>query len=268
MNNQPIGILDSGVGGLSIWKEIVRELSHESTIYIADSLNCPYGNKSSKEIYRLAKCLVMFMIDQHVKLIVLACNTITVSCLDKLRKEFPAVPIVGTVPVIKTAAERSMRKQIGILSTKRTAQSSYYKNLTALFASDCKMVTVENNVLVSFVEKGEIKGRRLELTLKRILAPFLKVQIDSIALGCTHFTFLKPFMQKILGNTVILLDSGGAIARQVRRVLTHNDNLSSLQNPSHVFYTTGDINQFRHITKMLLKQSANMIKQNLFSISL
>src|SRR6266480_7134956 len=137
MNNNPIGILDSGVGGLTVLQALVHELPHESAIYNGDSHNTPYGAKSEEEIYRLSKRLIEFLLKKEVKLIVIACNTITVTCLDKLRSEYPNVPIVGTVPVIKTAAEVSKNKRIGILSTTRTAQSTYQKRLIEEFANGC-----------------------------------------------------------------------------------------------------------------------------------
>ena len=136
MSSDSIGVIDSGLGGLSIWRQIVKKLPKESTIYLADSKNCPYGSNSSEEIYQLSKKLVTFLVQKKVKLIVLACNTITVSCLDKLRKEFPKTPIIGTVPVIKTASEITKNNKIGVLSTARTARSKYQKKLIKTFAGE------------------------------------------------------------------------------------------------------------------------------------
>src|SRR5262245_55029364 len=134
MDNQPIGIIDSGVGGLSIWQDIRRELPHESTIYLADSKNCPYGTKSSEEIYALASCLVTFLLQKNVKMIVLACNTITVTCLERLRSNHPHLPIIGVVPVIKTAAAYTATKTIGVLTTPVTEKSMYQQHLVDEFA--------------------------------------------------------------------------------------------------------------------------------------
>ena len=125
MNRNPIGIIDSGIGGLSVWKEIAALLTEESTIYVADAKNLPYGEKTEEEVYLLAKAMMRFLIDKDVKLIVIACNTITVSALDQFRKDFPSLPIIGTVPMVKTAATMSKSKRIGMLSTTRTAASSY-----------------------------------------------------------------------------------------------------------------------------------------------
>lgn len=239
-NNNPIGVLDSGLGGLTIWKEITALLPHESTIYIGDSKNAPYGARHTDEIYRLSQKMIAFLLSKGVKLIVLACNTITVSCLDKLRENYPDMPIVGTVPVIKTAAAVTRNKQIGVLSTTYTAKSQYQKKLIAQFANGCIVHTHGTDALVPLIEKGEISGEKIEYILKTTFAKFKKEKVDTIALGCTHFPFLRTQMREILGPQVALLDSGAAIARQVKRVLENNNTLTEQKHPRHEFYTTGD----------------------------
>jgi len=235
MNNQPIGVLDSGIGGLSILKEIIKKFPHESIIYLADSLNCPYGNRPEEEIYNLSRRLVGFLVDQKAKIIVIACNTITVTCLDKLRKDFPNLPIIGTVPVIKTASLVSKKRKIGILSTIATSKSDYQKNLINKFAGDCEVLNLGTDKLVPLVEKGDLKSGELKDVLKSELWPFLEEK-----------------MQKILGSKVLLLDSGAAIARQVERILTVNKTLSKKKSSSHIFYTTGDEDHFRGVIKELM----------------
>jgi glutamate racemase len=238
--NNPIGIIDSGIGGLSVWKQITTLLPEESTRYVADSKNIPYGDKSEEEIYTLAKPLMMALLDKDVKLIVIACNTLTVSALNRFRKDFPSIPIIGTVPVVKTAAALSKNKKIGILSTKRTADSAYQKQLIDQFALGCEVTNVGTNVLVPMVESGDIDMVVLEKELK----PFTEAGIDTLALGCTHFPFLKDQIQDIVGNTVHILDSGDAIARQVRRVIQQEGIESEAVQGTHKFYTTGDEEQF------------------------
>ncbi len=232
--NRPIGILDSGVGGLTIWKEIIKKLPNESTIYIGDSKNIPYGTKTPKGIHKLARKLVQVLVKKNVKLIVIACNTITVTSLDKLRREFPQIPIVGTVPVVKTAAEKTKKGRIGILSTVRTAKSQYQKDLIKKFAKDFKVLNIGTDKLVPLIEKGE----DVDSVLNEILEPFSEV--DVLALGCTHFPLIKDKIKKILGPKVLVLDSSAAIARQVKRVLMHNQILSNNKKAKHYFYTTGD----------------------------
>jgi len=236
----PIGILDSGLGGLTVWREIVSLLPNENTIYVADSKNTPYGKHEEEYIYQLSKKLIEFLLQKEVKLIVVACNTITVSALEKLRQDYPNIPIIGTVPVVKTAAASTKNGRIGILSTTRTATSLYQKDLIKRFANDKMVVNYGTDALVPLIEEGEVDGRRIEKTLKRALEVFKREKVDVLALGCTHFPFLKEQMQAILGSDVAILDSGAAIARQVRRVLEHNGALAEKQQAGHLFYTTGD----------------------------
>lgn len=252
MKNNPIGVLDSGVGGLSIWRHIVKKLPNESTIYIADSKNCPYGSKFSEEIYRLSKKLVTFLVQKKVKLIVLACNTITVSCLPKLREEFPKTPIIGTVPVIKTASEITKNNKIGVLSTVRTAKSKYQKKLIQTFAGGARVLNIGTDKLVPIVESGEIKGVRINKVLKEVLKPFLDFNVDVLALGCSHFPFLKKQIEQILGKNVLILDSAGAIARQVERVLRDNNSLSIYNSSGHTLLTTGELEKFARLSEKIL----------------
>lgn len=250
MNNHPIGILDSGSGGFTIWKEIVKQLPNESTIYIADSKNCPYGSKTPEEIYPLAKRLVQFLLEKDVKLIVVACNTITVTSLGKLRAEFPQMPMIGIVPVIKTASGQTKNNTIGILSTSQTAKSQYQKNLIAQFAKGKTVVNVGTDELVPFIEEG----RDVDAVLKKVLEPFQKAGIDTLALGCSHYPIIKKQIQQELSSNVTILDSSAAIARQVRRVLTNNQTLCSSHKPTHRFYTTGQILASNRVVQALIEE--------------
>lgn len=240
INNNPIGVLDSGLGGLTVWKEIISLLPEESTIYLGDSLNAPYGAKTESEIYVLSKKQIEFLLTQKVKLIVIACNTITVSCLDKLRKDYPGVPIVGTVPVIKTAAQITKNRRFGILSTTRTAASTYQQNLINEFAGDCKVFVHGTDKLVPFIEKGEMTSDAMTNALQEVVTLFQKEEIDTLVLGSTHFPFLREQLQKMFGTGITILDSGPAIARQVNRILENNDTLATKQDAQYLFYTTGD----------------------------
>lgn len=258
MTNQPIGIIDSGVGGLSVWREIVKQLPYESTIYLADSRNCPYGDKTLAEIYSLARRLVQFLLVRQIKIIVIACNTITVTCLDKLRYDFPALPIVGTVPVVKTAAELSQNRRIGILSTKQTAQSVYHQELISRFVNDCEVVNIGTDQLVPLVEAGDLTGDHVQAIVRQVAAPFQQADIDTLVLGCTHFPFLKQTMQLVLGDHVRILDSASAIARQVKRILENRHVQAIAGNPSHQIFTTGNK---KVLSEMLTKMGKHQIVQ-------
>jgi glutamate racemase len=265
MNNQPIGILDSGVGGLTVWKEISELLPQESTVYIGDSLNSPYGRYSADYIVKLSKKLINFLLDENVKLIVIACNTITVSCLDKLRREYPKVPIIGIVPVVKTAALVTKNHKIGILSTTNTATSEYQKNLIKQFATGCKVYSHGTDDLVPLIEKGEFSGNVMEKVLNKVLPQFKNEGVDTLALGCTHFPFIRQQIQGKLGKDVNLLDSGTAIARQVKRVLEKNNSMTQESKSKYEFFTTGTVENFEKVANTLGKGT---ITQKVKSIAL
>ena len=256
MNENPIGVMDSGVGGLSILKEIIKKLPNESFIYLADSQNCPYGSKNSDEIYKLSKRLVKFLIKKKVKLIVIACNTITVACLDKLRKDFPQIPIIGTVPVVKTASKLTKNRRIGILSTQQTAKSKYQKDLIKKFTKSLKILNLGTDKLAPLIENKRGNKIAINKILKAEIKPFINFKIDVLALGCSHFPFLKREMQKILGKKVLILDSSGAIARQTKRIILMENSclpagrlLSEYNNFSRVLLTTGEVADFKRVLR-------------------
>lgn len=238
-NNSPVGILDSGVGGLSVWQEIAKHLPQEQTLYVADSANAPYGTKSEEEIFRLASRVIEFLLTKQVKLIVAACNTITVSCIDRLRQAYPQIEIVGVVPAIKTAVALSKRKKIGVLTTERTAKSSYQHDLIKKFARKCEVITVGTNKLVPLIERGE-EGQIRE-ALPTILKPFTERDIDVVVLGCTHYPLIAAFLQVEMGREVLLVDSGEAIARRVEVLLTKHKLKSKQKTAESRFFTTGSV---------------------------
>lgn len=238
MNRFPIGVFDSGVGGLTILREIQRELPAESLVYIGDTANCPYGGRSSSEIHQLARQIMIRMRELSAKMVVVACNTISVNCIADLRTEFPGIPIVGTAPAVKTASAISTSRRIGVLSTVATANSSYQAMLVEQFASDCQVTNVGTNELVPRIERGAWSTELLEV-LPDVLAPFQEADIDALVLGCTHYPLLRDEIAGVLGPGVAILDSGEAIARQVRRVLELNDLLdTSGVEPAYRYLTT------------------------------
>lgn len=251
MNNQPIGIIDSGVGGLSIWKEVITLLPSESTIYIADSKYCPYGKKTPEQIYTYAKRLVKYLMEKKVKLIIVACNTMSVHILHLLRRDFPNISIIGTVPAIKTAALLTKKGKIGILATSVTAESRYLSKLIISYANHHRIITVGTDKLVPFVEIGELDGERLRKILSQELAVFKQERIDTLVLACSHFPFLKAVIQELY-NFDTIIDSGIPVARQARRVLTDNKLHTTKTNPTHSVYTTGNSEVLQQTITVLL----------------
>ena len=244
--NKAIGIIDSGVGGLIIASVLIKKLPKESFIYIADSQNCPYGQKDKEEIYELTKKMVKYLLKKNIKLLVVACNTITVTSIDKLRKDFNEVPIVGIVPVIKTAQEKTANGRIGVYSTMVTAKSPYQKELIKKFAKNRNVVNLGSSKLVSLIEKGE--GERINRILNKELRIFKENNIDVLALGCSHFPLIKKEISRLLPN-VLILDSSIAVFHQVKRILENNNILSSSQNSDYNFLTTGDKKFFAEFVK-------------------
>jgi glutamate racemase len=250
--NQAIGIIDSGVGGLSIASKLIEKLPNESFIYLADSKNCPYGEKTSEEIYNLTQKMVNFLLKKDIKLLVIACNTITVTSIQKLRQDYPKLPIVGIVPVLKTAAERTKNGKIGIFSTNITANSKYQKDLIEKFAANCQVVNVGSSSLVSLIEKQDFK--EVDNVLKQELEVFANSGIDILALGCSHFSLIKDKIQAYLPD-VLILDSGVAVSNQVEKILQHNNLLSDNKDPNYNFYTTGNLEQIEYFLDKLTKKA-------------
>lgn len=262
--NKPIGIIDSGVGGLSITSTLIKKLPKESVIYLADSKNCPYGQKNPEEIYKLTKIMVNFLLKRNIKLLVIACNTITVTAIDRLRREFKQIPIVGIVPVIKTAREKTMTGKIGIFSTRMTAKSSYQKDLISKFAKDSTVINIGSSRLVSLIEKGNIET--MNKALREELEIFKENNIDTLVLGCSHFPLIKNQIRKLLPN-VLILDSSEAVTRQVERILKSNKRLSSSQNSDYNFLTTGNKEFFaKFVNKAIGKKLTNKAKLSRISL--
>jgi len=237
MNTAPIGILDSGFGGLSIYRSIVELLPLESTVYVGDHAYIPYGQKSKKEIRGRTRKLIGFLLSKKAKLIVVACNTATIAGIEKYRVWFPDIPVIGVVPVVKTAAEQSKRHAFAVLSTSFTAGSVYQKKLIKKFAPDAKVYNLGCPNLLSFVERGVVGGSAIDTELRGLLTHAVIRSIDAVVLGCTHYPFLHDAIRAIVGKKVDILDSGGAVSRHVARILDHN-RIAAVGRPTHAFFST------------------------------
>lgn len=266
MHNQSIGILDSGIGGLSVWREIVKVLPHHSTIYIADSLNCPYGGKQKDEIFSLAKQLVTYLISQNAQIVVIACNTISVSVLSDLREAFPQVQFVGTVPAIKTAASKTKNGRIGIVATSMTTKSVYLSQLIVEHANHHRIIAQAADRLVGFVEEGDVTSEDVKKAVFEELSTFQKENVDTLVLGCTHFPFLTPLIQQLF-NFSYIIDSSDAIAKQVKKLIGHTVS-DNKQKPTHNLVTTGNLSHFTTVTNMLLAPSESSLIQSIKKIEL
>lgn len=252
MNVSPIGIFDSGFGGLSIYKSIHHLLPHESTVYIGDHAYLPYGGKTRVQIRERARNLIAFLLSRKAKLIVVACNTATIAGIDIYRKWFPQIPIIGVVPVVKTAAAISKRRSFAVLSTLFTAKSEYQRRLIRKFAPDSHVYNLGCPNLLSYVEKGIVRGASINKELRSLLTPDVIRSVDVIVLGCTHYPFLEEAIRAIVGDTKHILDSGGAVARHVDRIMELNGIASGGYTPFHKFYSTGKDTSLSRVASKLI----------------
>jgi len=256
MSNQAIGIFDSGIGGTSIWKEVHKLLPNENTIYIADSLNAPYGQKTKEQIIHLCEKNTEFLLNKNCKLIIVACNTATTNAINHLRSTYN-IPFIGIEPAIKPAALKTKTNVIGILATKGTLNSSLFEKTSSLINSNIKIIEQIGEGLVELIEKGAINSKQMDITLKKYLQPMLDQNIDCLVLGCTHYPYLTSKIKGIVGNSVNIIDSGEAVAIQTQKMLTLYDmsNFSTLKS-KNIFYSSGD----KKILQQILNKEVLKIK--------
>ncbi|NNL02438.1 MAG: glutamate racemase [Eudoraea sp.] len=241
MNVKPIGIFDSGVGGTSIWKEIHALMPHEDTIYLADSKNAPYGQKTREEIIKLSVKNTELLLVRRCKLIVVACNTATTNAISHLREKYD-VPFIGIEPAIKPAALNSGTGTVGVLATKGTLSSSLFLKTSKDHASEIRIVEREGVGLVPLIEAGKINSTETRLLLIRYITPMLEANMDHIVLGCTHYPYLIPVLREILPPHVNIIDCGAAVAKQTLAVLKKFNLQNLKKSPGNAqFYTNTDI---------------------------
>ena len=214
-----IGIFDSGSGGLSVYRELQKLLPLEQYRYYADNAHCPYGEKSPLYIRRRARFITERFLDWKADIIVVACNTATAAAIATLRNEYPDVPFVGMEPAVKPAALGTETGVIGVLATAGTLKGSKYLNTRGLYESDVKIVEHVRQGFVELVERGILDGPEAEETVKASLQPLLDAGADRIVLGCTHYPFLKPVIERLSGPGVQVIDPAPAVARQTLRIL-------------------------------------------------
>jgi len=235
----PIGVFDSGVGGLSVLRDIRKELWNEDLLYVADSVHAPYGDKSAEFIEARAISIAQFLINQQVKAMVVACNTATSAAVAELRARF-AVPIVAMEPAVKPAVEQTQSGVVGVLATRRTVSSENFLNLLARFGAGVDIVVQPCPGLVEQVESGDFTGDKTRSLVEQYVFPLLERGADTIVLGCTHYPFLQSLIQAMAGPGVAIIDPGEAIARELRRRLEHAGLLSSEERQGMEWFWTSD----------------------------
>ena len=247
MDSRPIGIFDSGVGGTSIWQEIHALLPNENTIYLADSINAPYGLKGKARIQELCIKNTEYLLNESCKLIVVACNTATTNAIDVLRATY-SVPFIGIEPAIKPAALQSKTGAIGILATKGTLSSALFHKTSNLFASDLHVVEQNGEGIVQLIENGRLDSPEMHSLLVEYTKPMLEADIDHLVLGCTHYPYLIPQLINILPPHVKIIDSGEAVARQTKSILSQNNLLCDVRrSSSHQFLINSNPEVLRNL---------------------
>ena len=237
----PIGIFDSGVGGLSVLRAIQRALPNESLIYLADQAHVPYGPRPRDEVRAFSEAITRCLLELGAKLVVVACNTASAAALRHLRRVFPDIPIVGMEPAVKPAAEQTRTGVVGVLATPATFQGELYASVVERFAQGVTVLQDTCPGLVGQIEQGLIDSPATFRILDEALQPMLAKKIDTVVLGCTHYPFVIPVIQHIVGQAVRVIDPAPAIARQVERLLEQQDlRAAPDQVGQSVFYTTGE----------------------------
>lgn len=249
----PIGIYDSGVGGLSVLREVRRLLHGENLIYLGDQAKVPYGTRPVPELRQLAEGVLRFFLDHHCKMMVIACNTASAAALKHLRSIYPEIPIVGMEPAVKPAAEQTLSGKVGVLATPSTFSGALYASVIERFAHDVKVFQHTCPGLVSQIEKGRLVTPLTRRILESAILPMLDEGVDTLVMGCTHYPFVIPLIEQITQGKARVIDPAPAIARQVKRVLEQSDLLNAADPLGVVtFYTTADPETFSKRIHQLL----------------
>ena len=263
-NGGCIGVFDSGVGGLSVWREVVRQLPHERTVYVADQAHVPYGDRSLDEVREFAEEITRFLLDQGSRIIVIASNTTSAAALYHLRETFPDVPFVGMEPALKPAIEHTRTGAVGVMATPGTFEGELFANLVKRYTEGVWLLSQSCPGLVESVEAGALDCNETEALLEKYLSPMIEAGVDQLVLGCTHYPFLLPVIERLMGPGTAVIDPAPSVARQVAHVLTQletekpspgDPGARDYHNGNHVFCTSSDVTEFADLIEQLLTPS-------------
>jgi len=258
-SNFPIGIFDSGVGGLSVLRAVRGQMFEESVIYFGDQGHIPYGPRQMEQIRNFSEAITKFLLERNAKIIVVACNTASAAALKYLREKFPNVQFVGMEPAVKPAAERTQTGKVGVLATPATFQGALYASVVERFAKGVELVQNTCPGLVQQIEQGNLSGDETRRILENALLPMLEKNIDTVVLGCTHYPFVIPLIQKIAGDNVRVIDPAPAVAKQIERLLEASGMRSMSESRGGVnFYTSGPTAALKSILPILLEESGEV----------
>lgn len=247
MYNRPIGVIDSGVGGLTVAKEMMRQLPKESIYYVGDTARCPYGPRLPGEVRQFTWEMTRFLERYDMKMLVIACNTATAVVIDELRNELP-IPVFGVIqPGARAAIKQTMNQHIAVLGTSGTIKSGAYEKAIQAIHPDAVLYPLACPAFVPLVESGDYKSSRAEEIVAQTLSPLKHTDIDTVILGCTHYPLLEPVISRFLGPDVAVISSGDETARGVSAILEFNNLLTTSDEAEHRFFTTGSVSAFNAI---------------------
>lgn len=255
-----IGLFDSGVGGLSVFRAVARELPAHDLVYFADQKYCPYGPRPQDEIRALSKRIVEFLISKNCGVIVVACNTASAAALYYLRETFPHIQFVGMEPAVKPAARATRSGKIVVLATQGTFAGELFSNTRDEYARDVQVLTVYPSDWVARVERGDIDTPETFASVARVIEPLLAQGVDEIVLGCTHYPFLAPLIEQIAQGRATILDPSDAVAEQTARVLPEHANVMT-RRATRTFYTSGELQLFQAVLTKLLGMGDADVRQ-------
>lgn len=263
-NNHPIAVFDSGLGGLSVLREIMAILPLEPVRYLADSRNCPYGSRPVEETTALARAHIEFLLSLSCKLVVVACNTITAAAIDILRREY-SVPFIGMEPALKPACRQTRTGRIGILATENTFNGKLFQQTYEKYAKGIQVYVQPGYGLVELVEANEHRSRKAYELMKKYLAPMMENGVDTLVLGCTHYPFLTPVIRDITGDTVHIIDPAGAVAVQTCRVLKESGLMSGNRiPPDHILFTSGSPHTARTVLSSITDRPFDVVTLDIY----
>lgn len=254
-SEKPVGLFDSGVGGLTVVKEMFRQLPQEDLIYVGDNVRCPYGSRSPEEVRSFSFEIMDFLVGQGVKMIIIACNTATAVCLQEARERYP-IPVLGVVtPGSRAAITSTQTGRIGVIGTEVTVNTGAYSREIHRINPRLQVVSQACPPFVKIVEEGDMDAPETEQIVTEYLAPLRHEMIDTLILGCTHYPILGSVIQKVAGSKVQLISSAEETAREASLLLSEGHLLNQENmEPNHHFYTTGDVVHFSAVAKKWLGQ--------------
>ncbi|WP_078595130.1 glutamate racemase [Evansella clarkii] len=260
--DKPIGVIDSGVGGLTVVSELIRQLPKEEIIYIGDTARCPYGPRPVEEVREYTWEMIECLLFHKIKMLVIACNTATAVVLDEARKRL-SIPVVGVIhPGAVAALKATKNDHVGVIGTEGTINSSAYPTEIAKINSEIKVESLACPAFVPMVEQGILEGPIAVETVRETLKPILATDIDSLILGCTHYPLLAPVIEEVAGEKIEVISSGDETAREVSSRLYYRNTLNSGKRPpSYLFYSTGPSDRFKKVASKWLSMPDMKVKE-------